>query len=351
MNLDRRTGPQPSWQLAAYNLAGVVVGWAAWRGPVFMLREPGPFPGGLPPNPACGFHRTGLSRDLCRVRDGVRVDPVVAGRADDERLAPHSRHEDGPRGLARSRFPERLEAGDLVDCHRGAGLAELAFPSAEPGYQLLAGVEGRAGRGVTDDRPPVLPQDGPAESCYQVLLALAVLPGLVAGPRPVAGLDGGLAERPPGRCTLVGEIPTRRASSRLDQCVAPSGTSSIAFIGCVFDPGQVAHVRSAPDRDRLLVAALTGTATYHARQHEPGTAAAVAELRDLAGGRGDLLAEVAGITLGFYAGRPDEGRAQAMADLCRAAGADESLIPGWIEEGRHRAEAAQRPPFSGGVRP
>ena len=28
------------------------------------------------------------------------------------------------------------------------------------------------------------------------------------------------------RCTLVGEIPTRRASSRLDQCVAPSGISS-----------------------------------------------------------------------------------------------------------------------------
>jgi transposase len=28
------------------------------------------------------------------------------------------------------------------------------------------------------------------------------------------------------RCTLVGEIPTRLASSRLDQCVAPSGTSS-----------------------------------------------------------------------------------------------------------------------------
>ncbi len=28
------------------------------------------------------------------------------------------------------------------------------------------------------------------------------------------------------RCTLAGEIPTRLASSRLDQCVAPSGTSS-----------------------------------------------------------------------------------------------------------------------------
>ena len=79
-----------------------------------MLREPGPFPGSLPPNPACTFQCTGLSRDLCRVRDGVRVDPVMAGRADDERLAPHFRHEDGPRGLARSRLPERFEAGDLV---------------------------------------------------------------------------------------------------------------------------------------------------------------------------------------------------------------------------------------------
>ena len=87
---------------------GMEVGWAARRGPVFMLDEPGPFPGSLPPNPACGFHRTGLSSDLCRVRDGVRVDPVVAGGADDERLAPHFRHERGPRRLARSRFPELL---------------------------------------------------------------------------------------------------------------------------------------------------------------------------------------------------------------------------------------------------
>ena len=115
------------------------------------------------------------------------MDPVVAGCADDEGLAPHFCHEGGPRGLARSRFPEFFEAGDLVDCRRGAGLAELAFPFAEPSYQLLAGVGRRGGRGVEDDRPPVLPQGDPAESRYQVLLALAVLPGLVAGPRPVAG--------------------------------------------------------------------------------------------------------------------------------------------------------------------
>jgi reverse transcriptase-like protein len=98
---------------------GVLVGWAARRGP----GEPRPFPGSLPPNPAGGFHRTGLSSDLCRVRDRVRVDPVMARRADDERLAPHLCHEGGPRGLSRSWFPELVEAGDLVDCHRGAGLA------------------------------------------------------------------------------------------------------------------------------------------------------------------------------------------------------------------------------------
>ena len=67
-----------------------------------MLHEPGPFPGSLPPNPACTFRCTGLSSDLCRVRDGVRVDPVMAGAADDEGLAPHLGHEGGPRGLARS---------------------------------------------------------------------------------------------------------------------------------------------------------------------------------------------------------------------------------------------------------
>src|SRR5487761_1672991 len=107
----------------------------------------------------------------------------MAGLADDERLAPLFRHEDCPRGLARSRLPERLEAGDLVDCHRGPGLAELAFPLAEPGYQLLAGVGRRGGPGFADCRVPVALQDDPAGSCYQVLLALPVFPGLEAGPR------------------------------------------------------------------------------------------------------------------------------------------------------------------------
>jgi hypothetical protein len=41
-----------------------------------------------------------------------------------------------------------------------------------------------------------------------------------------------------------------------------------------------------------------------------------------------------------------EAQAQAIAELCRLAGADESLIPQWMEEGRRRAEIRRHPPFS-----
>jgi len=83
-------------------------------------------------------------------------------------------------------------------------------------------------------------------------------------------------------------------------------------------------------------------------------AAGAAELREMAGDRPDLLAEVAGVSLGSSEGKVPEYRAhaRAIAELYRAAGADEGMIPAWIEEGRRRAEAARRrPPFSGGVRP
>ena len=131
-----------------------------------MLHEPGPFPGSLPPNPVCTFRCAGLSSDLCRVRDGVRVDPGMAVGADDEGLAPHFRHECGPRGLARPSHAEVLERGDLVDGHCGAVLAQLAPPLAEPVDQLLAGVADPGRGGVTDDRAPVLLEGNPAEPCY-----------------------------------------------------------------------------------------------------------------------------------------------------------------------------------------
>ena len=66
------------------------VGLAVQRGPALYMR--GPFPDGLPPNPACTFQCTGLSSDLCRVRDGVCVDPFMAVGANDKCPAPLFRH-------------------------------------------------------------------------------------------------------------------------------------------------------------------------------------------------------------------------------------------------------------------
>ncbi len=111
----------------------------------------------------------------------------------------------------------------------------------------------------------------------------------------------------------------------------------------------MADRRSGPDRDRILVAQLTGTAGHHAKWREltgEEEAAAVDELRELADGRGDLLAEVAGILEGVSEGELNEPIARQSARLCRKAGADPEAIPTWIEEGRRRKANASRPPFS-----
>jgi hypothetical protein len=111
----------------------------------------------------------------------------------------------------------------------------------------------------------------------------------------------------------------------------------------------MAQNHPGPARDRLLVARLDGIAKRHARWREPTeseVATALAELRQVAGDRPDLLAEVAGILMGASEGRLDEPRSRAAAQLCIAAGADESLVPGWVEEGRRRAEFRRHPPFS-----
>jgi hypothetical protein len=120
----------------------------------------------------------------------------------------------------------------------------------------------------------------------------------------------------------------------------------------VFDPGLVNQDRPGADPDRLLVAEITGEARHRARWRpltDEEEAAALAELRALAGGRADLLAEVAGIFEGTSEGEPDEPLARSAARLCRMAGADAGAIPGWIEEGRRRSANARRPPFSGGL--
>jgi hypothetical protein len=75
----------------------------------------------------------------------------------------------------------------------------------------------------------------------------------------------------------------------------------------------------------------------------------VKELRELAAGRADLLAHVAGLLEGFGDGALDEPLVRQAARLCWAAGADPDSIPAWIEEGRRRRAVASMPPMSGGL--
>lgn len=81
---------------------------------------------------------------------------------------------------------------------------------------------------------------------------------------------------------------------------------------------------------------------------EAQKAAGAAELREVAGDRLDLLAEVAGISLGTSENKAPEywARAQAVAELCQMAGADVDQVAQWAEEGRRRAELRRHPPFS-----
>jgi hypothetical protein len=108
-----------------------------------------------------------------------------------------------------------------------------------------------------------------------------------------------------------------------------------------------------PLADRLLVAELWGEARHRACWRELSgdeEAAAVAALRELAGGRADLLAEVAGVLEGTSEGELNEPLCRQAATLCRKAGAAQGELSGWVAEGRRRAASARRPPPSGGVR-
>jgi hypothetical protein len=106
-------------------------------------------------------------------------------------------------------------------------------------------------------------------------------------------------------------------------------------------PSRHGRRRGRPDPDGITIAQLAGTASRYASREPLDVDAAVAELREIANGRGDLLAERAGITLGFYARENrDEWQRKALeAALLIAAGADLTRL----RKGCARRGAQRRP--------
>jgi len=105
------------------------------------------------------------------------------------------------------------------------------------------------------------------------------------------------------------------------------------------------------DADRVLAARITATAARYARGRpltETEEAEALASLIELAAGRTDLLAQEAGLAIGFSEGSPGESRQRQAAQLLIKAGADRELSPAWVHVGRRRAEAARHIPYTGG---
>jgi hypothetical protein len=99
--------------------------------------------------------------------------------------------------------------------------------------------------------------------------------------------------------------------------------------------------RRKPDPDGITTAQLAGTVGRYVSREPLDVDAAVAELREIAGGRGDLLAERAGVILGFHDEDARDGRwpSRALqAALLIAAGADLTRLMEWIAVGQERAE-------------
>jgi hypothetical protein len=95
--------------------------------------------------------------------------------------------------------------------------------------------------------------------------------------------------------------------------------------------------------DRTLITRVPGPATPPARSWRLTAgeeAAAVAELQHAAAGWAALLAECAGLALGYGEHQVDAARYRQITELCIAAGADETLVEAWIEVGRQRASTA-----------
>jgi hypothetical protein len=165
------------------------------------------------------------------------------------------------------------------------------------------------------------------------------------GLRPVplaALLDDTVTVHQTSRLTITDAMPTlcrptRPASRR------PPVTRRRGRLAGQRPAARQASARSnaaSPSTGGITTAQLAGTAGRYVSRKPLDVEAAVAELREIAAGRGDLLAERAGLTLGFYAreNRDEWSRKALQAALLIAAGADLTKLSGWIVEGQDRAE-------------
>jgi hypothetical protein len=112
---------------------------------------------------------------------------------------------------------------------------------------------------------------------------------------------------------------------------------------------MVRHVRPDPGSERVLYSQIYSTAQRLGRNGElnpQGQSAAVAELRNLAGDRTDLLVQAAGIMLGCHPPRTTAYRLYRIwADLLLKAAditEDHENLQRWIAEGKRRTQARQR---------
>jgi hypothetical protein len=99
--------------------------------------------------------------------------------------------------------------------------------------------------------------------------------------------------------------------------------------------------RARADPEGTTDAQIAGTASRYASRQPLDVDAAVAELWEIADSRGDLLAERAGVIMGFHDEDARDGRwpRRALeAALCIAAGADLTRLMEWIAVGEERAQ-------------
>jgi hypothetical protein len=111
----------------------------------------------------------------------------------------------------------------------------------------------------------------------------------------------------------------------------------------IFEYEFYSYYMSSIAPDRLLVTPIMAP-TAHSnpswRLTAEEEATAVAGLKQVAAGWTALLAECAGLALGYGEHQPGAARYRHIAELCVAAGVAQTLVEAWIEVGRQRASTA-----------